>query len=385
MAPPSPSPASLSQVVDALERRYPPASAEPWDAVGLVCGDPDAPVRSILWAVDPVAAVADEALALGADLIVVHHPLLLSPVHSVAATDAKGSLLHRLIRGGVALYVAHTNADVASPGVSDALAAALGLQQTRPLQALPAHPMDTVVVMVPESHVARLRAALAEAGAGTLGEYDACSFETAGIGRFRARDSARPMIGTAGDNAVPEVRLEMALPRSRRDAVRAAISAVHPYEEPAYEIHERAAYDGDTGLGRVGVLPEPTTLAALADRVAVRLPATHHGVRVLGDLERPVLSVAVCGGSGDSLLGAADAAGADAYVTADLKHHRALEHAEAGGCAVIDVAHWASEWPWLAQASGLLLADLDAEGATVESRVSDLPTDPWSAHLDSVT
>lgn len=264
---------TLDQIVALLERRYPLQSAEPWDAVGLVCGEPSAPVRRILWAVDPVTAVVDEALATDVDLIVVHHPLLLTGVHSVAATDAKGRVIHRLISSGVALYCAHTNADIAVPGVSDALAVALGVTDSRPLD--------------------------------------------------------------------------------------------------------------DSGLGRIGRLPVPLPLGDFAGVVASALPATHHGARVIGDPDAIVSTVAVCGGSGDSLLPVATDAGADVYVTADLKHHRALEHREEGGCAVIDVAHWASEWPWLAQAAELLAVDVAAQGATVESLVSEIPTDPWTASVRS--
>ncbi len=315
---------SLAGIIALLEQRYPPSSAEPWDAVGLVCGDPDAAVRRILWAVDPVEGVVDEALAAQVDLIVTHHPLFLSGVHSVAATTAKGRVVHRLISAGIGLYCAHTNADIADPGVSDALAHALGVTETSPVI---------------------------------------------------------PSEATARDNEVAEVRLEMPLTRGGRPDVVAALLAAHPHEEPAYEISERAALPGALGLGRIGELGEPVTLADFAQRVAESLPATHHGVRVAGAVDREVRRVAVCGGSGDSLLAAATALGADVLVTADLKHHRALEHLEDGGCAIIDIAHWASEWPWLAQASRLLQDDLAAEGTTVDSIVSTLPTDPWAMTL----
>jgi dinuclear metal center YbgI/SA1388 family protein len=261
----------LADVVAALDRRYPPQTAEPWDAVGLVCGDPDDEVRSVMFAVDPVDVVATEAIEADVDLIVTHHPLFLSGVHGVAATTPGGRLVHRLIGSRTALMAVHTNADVASPGVSDALAEAVGLIDCTPLT--------------------------------------------------------------------------------------------------------------ETGLGRVGALPEQVSLGEFSDRVAAALPSTAHGLRISGDLDAVVRRVAVCGGSGDSLLDAATAAGADVYLTADLKHHRTLDHRQAGGCAVIDVAHWASEWPWLDRAARLLVEDL--AGDTVETMVSTTPTDPWSAHVRS--
>ncbi|GAA0442221.1 GTP cyclohydrolase 1 type 2 [Acrocarpospora corrugata] len=262
-------------MIDALEESYDPKWAESWDAVGLVCGDPGQPVRKILFAVDPVAAVADEALDWGADLIVTHHPLYLRGTTSVAATTPKGRLVHRLIRAGCALYTAHTNADVADPGVSDALARAVGLY-------------------------------------------------------------------------------------------------------PPYRPLSPMAHDPRLGLGRVGVLPVSMTLAKFAALAAQGLPRTAAGLRVAGDLDRLVKVVAVSGGAGDSLLGTARAAGVDVFLTADLRHHPASEYAEAEGPALIDAAHWATEWPWLAEAAERLASGLAAKGISVEARVSDTVTDAWT-------
>jgi dinuclear metal center YbgI/SA1388 family protein len=260
---------TLADVVGIFEDRYDPAWAESWDAVGLVCGDPEAAVRRVLFAVDPLAEVADEALGWGADLIVTHHPLLLRPVHGVPATTPKGRLVHRLITGGVALFTAHTNADVADPGVSDALARAVGLS-------------------------------------GPL----------------------RPLSPSSED------------PRR--------------------------------GLGRVGELPAPLTLRDFVAGAAKGLPATAAGLRVAGDPDSLVRTVAVCGGAGDSLLGVARAVGADVYLTADLRHHPASEFREAGATALVDAAHWATEWPWLRDAASLL-------GETnVETRISTAVTDAWT-------
>lgn len=263
---------SVGDIVAAVHRRYPPDAAAPWDAVGLVCGDPRAEVRRILVAVDIVAATVEEAFTDGADLLVTHHPLLLHPVSSVAATTPAGVLIQRLVRGGCALLAAHTNADVAHDGVSDALAAALGVVGTVPL--------------VPSSA------------------------------------------------------------------------------------------DPTTGLGRVGDLVVPSSLRAFADHVRDSLPATAGGVRIAGDLEAPVHRVAVIGGSGSDALSAAAAARADVVVTSDLKHHVILDHLAGGGPALVDVAHFASEWPWVPYVVDLLRADLAC--FDVEIRASTLSTDPWT-------
>jgi putative NIF3 family GTP cyclohydrolase 1 type 2 len=184
-----------------------------------------------------------------------------------------------------------------------------------------------------------------------------------------------------------EVRLEMLVPRRNRSTALEAIRAAHPYEEVAIDVHEVAATPSGTGLGRVGDLSRPTTLRELARQVTGVLPATPQGVRFFGEPEQIVERVAVCGGSGDSLLPDAVASGADVYVTADLRHHPASEHLAGGGPALIDPGHWASEWPWLPRVAARLQeawGDASAGGTTVETRVSTLVTDPASGHVRSL-
>ncbi|MEO3750996.1 Nif3-like dinuclear metal center hexameric protein [Streptomyces sp. B6B3] len=275
----------LSEVIIALDTLWPPDTAEGWDAVGTVCGDPTTQVNGVLLAVDPVAEIAEEAIALGVQLLITHHPLYLRGTTSVAADTFKGRVVHTLIRNDVALYVAHTNADRADPGVSDALAGALGLRVTGPL--------------VPDPN------------------------------------------------------------------------------DPA----------GRRGLGRVCALDEPLSLAEFAERAAARLPATAQGVRVAGDPQRPIRTVAVCGGSGDSLFADVRAAGVDAYLTADLRHHpasEAREHAGRSGLALLDAAHWATEWPWCEQAAAQLDEVSDRHGWDLRTHVSHRVTDPWISHRPSL-
>jgi dinuclear metal center YbgI/SA1388 family protein len=275
VARPSASSTTVADVVAVMDESYPPAWAEDWDRVGLVVGEPGAPAARVLLAVDCVPETVDEAIARGVDLLVVHHPLLLRGVHSVATTSYKGSVVHRLIREGIALFVAHTNADVARPGVSDALAARLDLRDVRPL--------------------------------------------------------------------VPEDR-----PPGR-----------HPGRHP----------------GRIGQLARPLPLADLVTYLAERLPATQTGVRAAGNPGRFVASLAVMGGAGDGYLADATAAGVDAFLTADLRHHAASEHLAGGGPALLDAAHWATERPWLDALAEELRGALE-----VEAVVSDLVTDVWTVH-----
>ncbi|MDQ6875406.1 MAG: Nif3-like dinuclear metal center hexameric protein [Actinomycetota bacterium] len=374
---------TLGQVAAVLDGWYDPAWAQPWDAVGMACGQPEAPVRRILLAVDPVGATVDEARALGADLLITHHPLLLRPVHSVAATGYKGRLLHQLIGAGIGLYTAHTNADVACPGVSDSLAALFGLLDTRPLGPGEGPLLDKVVTFVPVGQVDAVVDALAAAGAGAIGDYSRCAWLAAGTGTFLPGEGAEPAIGRPGEvEQVSETRVEMVLPREHRVAVLRALLAAHPYEQPAYDVFELASLTGPRGFGRVGELAAPVTLRAFAERAAALLPAAPGGLRVAGDPARPIRTVAVAGGAGDDYLLDAGKAGADVYLTADLRHHPASEHVADGGPALIDAPHWSTEQPWL---SDLAVRLRSAWGDTVDTLVSQLVTDPWSLHVPPTT
>jgi len=372
---------TLADIMTVLDGWFDPVWAESWDAVGLVCGDPAEPVERILLAVDAVPTTVAEALATRSQLLLAHHPLLLSGVHGVPADDPKGALVHRLVTAGAALFVAHTNADVADPGVSDALARRLGLSGLRPLQVLDGEPLDKLVVFVPRAEAQRLIDALAAAGAGAIGDYDRCAWTTEGTGTFRPLPGASPAIGEVGRvEQVPETRVEMVVPSSRRAAVLAALRTAHPYEEPAFDLLAGAPLPTSRGTGRIGELAEPMTLREFTAHAAARLPATVWGVRAAGDPDRTVRTVAVCGGSGGSLAERARRAGADVYLTADLKHHAAVEAVTergGGGIGLVDVAHWASEAPWLDEVADRLRGRF---GTTVEVRVSRRVTDPWTLH-----
>ena len=263
----------VGDVVAAMERLFPPDTAESWDRVGLSVGDPSLSVRAIGFAVDPCEESTEEAIGRGADMLITHHPLYLRGTHSVATTTAKGTWTSRLIKNDVALYTAHTNADVA--------VSTLALAQL----------------------------------------------------------------------------LSVTLERSLDEA---------------------------TGIGGVGSIA-PVTLREFGERVAAVIPRVPAGVLVGGDPKRMVRRVAICSGSGDSLLGLANASGADVYLTADLRHHPATDHLWNGGCALVSATHWATEWPLLAHMRDQLLsalAECGVEAADLpDTYISDIPTDAWFARL----
>ncbi|MGB9303468.1 MAG: Nif3-like dinuclear metal center hexameric protein [Mycobacterium sp.] len=365
----------LRDVIDVLDQAYPPQLAQSWDSVGLVCGDPAEVLDSVTIAVDATPPVVDEVPEAG--LLLAHHPLLLRGVDTVAASTPKGALIHRLIRTGRSLFTAHTNADSASPGVSDALAHALGLTVEAVLEPVsPAGGLDKWVIYVPGEHAEAVQAAVFEAGAGHIGDYSHCSWSVAGTGQFLPHDGASPTIGSVGTvERVAEDRFEVVAPARARSAVLSAMRAAHPYEEPAFDIFALAAPPGDAGLGRIGTLPQPEPLRDFVARVGAALPQTSWGVRAAGDPDALLSRVAVCGGAGDSLLGNAAAADVQAYVTADLRHHPADEHCRASQVALIDVAHWASEFPWCHQAADVLRSRF---GEALPVRVCTIRTDPWN-------
>jgi dinuclear metal center YbgI/SA1388 family protein len=362
---------TLGEVVAAFEALYPPALAESWDAVGLVCGDPGAEVTSVLFAVDPVEAVAHEVLAGGHQLLVTHHPLYLGGTTSVAADDPKGRVVQALVAGGCGLLVAHTNADRAHPGgVSDALAALFDLRDTQPLESS-GEAVDKLVFFVPVADAQRVTAAVTEAGAGRIGRYDSCTWSTAGTGTFRPLEGASPTIGSVGSlESVEEARVESVLPRAARAQVVRALLAAHPYETPAYDLIELVDLPSPAGMGRVGDLPQPMRLGELVTRAAEVLPATAWGVRASGDPQSMVSRLAVMGGSGSDAMGLAASAGAQAFLTSDLKHHSASEGPE--GLALIDAAHWATEQPWVSEAAAAL-----ARVMGVTTSASTTCTDPF--------
>lgn len=372
----------VSDVIAAVEARYPPELAENWDRIGLVCGEPDAPVRRVLLAVDVDHAVVEQAAHVEATLIVAHHPLLLRGIHTVAATTPKGRLLHDLIRSGTALYVAHTNADVANPGVSDALAARVGLpaEGLKPLRATGLL-FDSFSTSVPAAEAERVLDAISAAGAGeTDGRYRRSAWLTEVTGTFVPGDTAEPTIGVRGQvQRVPELRLDTIMPRRRRDAVIQALRDAHPYEEPAFHVIEAVPRTGGVGIGRIGELSTPVTLRQFAASVAEALPHAPAGIRAGGDPDRMIRRVAVSGGAGQDLLADAAAAKVDVFVTADLRHHVAADFlAHPGNPALIDAGHWATERPWLDQAAEFLRQDLAASTNDIDIVVSDLITDPWT-------
>jgi len=329
----------LCLIIDELA---PPALAYPWDKAGLHTGDPDADVTRVL----VVLTVAPETVAAAkrrkAQMIVAHHPLIWDPLVSLRRDAPHAALCLALAEADIACYSAHTNLDVAPGGVSHCLGETLGLQEMRPLLRVEQASQVKLVTFVPPQHVDALRAAVCEAGAGTIGGYTHCTFSTSGIGTFRPSEASRPFSGRKGRlNEEPELRFETVVPAWRLPHVLEALFRVHPYEEPACDIVPLENGIPGIGLGMRGTLPSGLPLGEFASHVVARLDCGH--ARVIGDAKRKVKQVAVIGGSGGGELHRVPP-DVEAVVTGDVKYHEGLE-AQHRGLAVIDAGHEATERP----------------------------------------
>lgn len=344
---PSPKMPTISDVAEALEAWAPSGSAQDYDNVGLQVGNAARSVERGLVALDMTPGVLDEAKRTDAHLIVTHHPLLFRPLQSLTASGGfPNALALRLAEAGIALYAAHTNLDAAPGGVSFALAGQLGLEDVDFLGGMK-DVLRKLVVFVPQEHARAVHRAMADAGAGQIGDYEACAFESVGTGFFRPGEGADPFTDTPAGTLeeASEVRLEVQTERWHLPAVRAAMTEAHPYEEVAHDVYPVEGKTSQAGLGAVGALPEAEPLSQFLERTADALGA--ESLRYAGDPDAAIEHVAVCGGAGSDFVGKARAAGADAYVTADVTYHEFFDvlSPEDGSAqmAFIDAGHYETE------------------------------------------
>ncbi|UOQ77413.1 Nif3-like dinuclear metal center hexameric protein [Hymenobacter sp. 5516J-16] len=359
---------TVQDLARVLERAAPLAYQESYDNAGLQCGNPQMEVRGVLIALDCTPAVVDEALRRGCNVVVAHHPLIFKPLKRLTGANEVEQTLLKAIRHDVALYAAHTNLDNVRQGVNRKLAEKLGLQNLRILDPKPGL-LAKLITYVPPTHTQAVLDALYEAGAGQVGDYAGCSFRTEGIGTFTPGADTTPFIGQPQEpETVRENRVEVLLPLHLQGAALRALRQAHPYEEVAYEIIRLENVNQEVGSGMVGELP-----ASLNPQEFRQLLKTALGVPVVKHTEfaGPITRVALCGGAGSFLLGKARAAGADAYVTGDLKYHEYF--GAEGQLLLCDVGHFESE-----QFTGEIFRDLLADnfGSTFALLIAETITNP---------
>jgi len=350
---------TVSDILAVLHRMAPPKLAESWDSIGLQIGDPAAEVRNVLVALDPLESVITEACSRNSDLLVTHHPLLFKPASVIDFSTPLGRILRQASMHRLAVCCAHTNLDKAVGGTNDVLASVLGLEQLQVMVDPEAEQRFKVVVFVPETHEnAFLDAVLASGIGGRIGSYRGCSFRVRGKGTFEPLDSARPFVGSIGQRSeVEEVRIEIVVDATHLADLLSVMRMHHPYETMAYDVYPLQAEVSGAGMGRVGRLPVEMPLETFARQLQDRMQLK--GLHVVGDPQMPVRRVAVCTGSGSSLVRRFLRLDADVFVSGDLHYHDARD-AEHAGKGLIDIGHFASEHlivPDLARRLGEALAD----------------------------
>lgn len=328
----------LSEIIKIIEDFAPLSLQESYDNAGLYCGDTSREIHKILLCLDVTEAVVDEAILLGCQLIIAHHPVIFKPIKKLTGANYTERILLKAIKSNIALYAAHTNLDNIAGGVNYKLAQKIGLTNIQILQ--PSN--DTLLKLtffVPKEDSQKVLNAVCEAGAGQIGNYKDCSFQVEGLGSFTPNENATPYIGTKNEKGiVTENRVEVIVPKYLQHKVVEALFVSHPYEEVAYYISTVANLNQEVGAGAIGVLEKPVSqnefLGLLKNNLSLEL------VRYTS-VDKEIKKVAVCGGVGSFLLKKAIAEGADAFVTADFKYHEFFD-AE-NKIMIADVGHYESE------------------------------------------
>ena len=365
----------LSDIAGIINKKYPFTLAEDWDNVGLQLGDPSTEIRRIMVALDPLPQVIASAIDSNCDLLITHHPLIFSPLRQITSSTSTGSSILKAAQNRLALLAMHTNYDIAQDGLNDLLAKRIGLEQTRPLKITGRDELSKLVVFVPQEQLEKVRTALLP-HAESIGNYQDCSFSAAGEGTFLPLTGAQPSIGTVGELAqVAEYRLELMVRRTLLPKAIRTLLNVHPYEEPAFDCYPLLNEAPPEGLGRIGSLPKPARLADWAASLAETLECT--SVRFTGSPDRMIQKIALCSGSGASLLRDAVRAGADLLLTGDVKYHEARE-AEARGVAMVDAGHFGTEILMVAAIRDFLNNSLNKAGYAAEILTADCEQDPFT-------
>ena len=329
----------IKEIVSALERFAPLPLQDGFDNAGLQVGLTEAEATGALLCLDVTEAVVDEAITLGYNLIVSHHPLIFKGYKSITGRDYIERCIMKAISNGITIYSAHTNLDNAPGGVNFKIAEKIGLKNVRIL-APKEECLIKLVTFVPVEHAEEVRKALFEAGCGCIGNYDSCSYNLQGEGTFRALEGANPFCGNVGKlHSEAEVRIETILPAFRKSAVVKALLAIHPYEEPAFDLYPLKNSWNQVGSGVVGELEEPETELEFLKRIKklFEVGCVKH-YRLTGRL---IQKVAFCGGAGAFLAPQAVACGADVFLTGEIKYHDYFSYDDR--ILMAEIGHYESE------------------------------------------
>ncbi|WP_241080071.1 Nif3-like dinuclear metal center hexameric protein [Natranaerofaba carboxydovora] len=329
-----------------IEEKAPLKYAVKSDNNGLQVGSLNEEVRRCLLTLDVTKAVLTEAIEKEVDMIISHHPFLFEPVNSINKDYGLGELIARAIKNDISIYSAHTNLDVAPKiGVNEMLADKLSLKHTKVMYPTYEEDYYKLIVYVPQEYEDKLKEAIFSAGAGWIGEYSHTSFKTEGEGTFRPQARTSPYIGQEGETTeVKETKLETIVDKTSLNCVIENMKKAHPYEEVAYDLYSLKNNEKVYGLGLIGELEKEISGEEFVKQLKEKLNIDN--IRLVGRKPDKIKKVAVCGGSGESLISKAIASGADAYLTGDIKYHGALDAFERD-FFIIDAGHYATERPVL--------------------------------------
>ncbi|MBY0348145.1 MAG: Nif3-like dinuclear metal center hexameric protein [Hydrotalea flava] len=329
----------IGEITQTLEDFAAPAYQESYDNARLLVGNSAKKCTGVLCTLDVTEAVIQEAHDRKCNLVVAHHPIIFKGLQKITGSNYVERTIIKAIQQNIAIYAIHTNLDNVINGVNGILATKLGLTNTQILLPKP-NTLNKLYTFVPKAYTEKIKNALFEAGAGNIGAYSECSFSTGGTGTFKAGTGTTPFVGNIGERHLePEEKIEVIFPAVLQSAIIEALWKAHPYEEVAYDVVPLLNHFNQVGSGIIGSLPHPVEETAFLEKIKhlLKVPVIKH-TRLLG---KPIQKVAICGGAGSFLTQRAIAAGADIFITADVKYH---DFFEANNTIIIaDVGHWESE------------------------------------------
>ncbi|GAK04190.1 hypothetical protein JCM19037_2575 [Geomicrobium sp. JCM 19037] len=367
--------AKVKDVIQLMDEFAPKSLAFDKDPIGLMIGDIEQPVETVLTTLDVTEDVVDEAVNFGATLIIAHHPLLFMPLSNIDLSSPKGRVIQKCLKHDISVYASHTNLDITDGGVNDMLAEKIGLTDVNVLVQTDQERLYKLVAFVPVENAEEVRQCLGDAGTGHIGDYSHCSFSSSGTGAFLPGNNTNPHIGEVGKpTKVEEVRIETIVPEMLLNKAISALHQAHPYEEVAYDLYPLRLEGEKKGLGRIGELEQETTLKAFAETLKTSFSVD--GLRFSGDENKRVKKVAVLGGDGNNYWQEALQQGADVFVTGDLKFHTAQD-ALLAGLSLVDPGHHIEEI-MKAGVERKLREQTNEAGLNVTYRASTINTDPFT-------
>lgn len=364
------------RIIDIMEQLAPSFLAESWDNVGLQIGNKEKEIKKVMISLEINNKIVDEAISKNVDMIITHHPLIFKPMKRIDYSDPIGEIINKLVKNDINLYSAHTNLDISIGGTNDYIGKLLNLHDLRPLTITYNKKYYKLVVFVPEENIDELREAISLAGAGHIGNYSHCTFQTLGTGTFKPLEGSNPYVGSFNNlEKVKEYRIETIVPANRLAQVINAMLKAHPYEEVVYDIFPLENKFESLGFGRIGYLETPISLKDLASELKIKLKADI--VKLIGSEFKQVKKIAICTGSGSEFIKAAYKNKCDCYITGDIKYHDA-QYALELGLSIIDAGHFETENIICKPIKDYLLNEIKIKNYDLEVITSDININPFT-------